>query len=183
MKPSRIIADFGYSKIELAFHCRFIIFNYTVVTKNRFTFDDVGYSLIKRIICRDRFFLFHGDPHAVEWCTVRLLCVIYHMGNGFWSLLYRTGQWGKRSSGRKSARIKPLKGSLAASFRAVIVGVIMTFFTDLDMSIPKLMIVTAILSVFGQVGDLVESALKRHYKVKDSGTFTAGTRWYAGSFR
>jgi phosphatidate cytidylyltransferase len=50
----------------------------------------------------------------------------------------------------------------------------MTFFTDLDMSIPKLIIVTAILSVFGQVGDLVESALKRHYKVKDSGHLLPG---------
>lgn len=38
----------------------------------------------------------------------------------------------------------------------------------------KLIIITAILSVFGQMGDLVESALKRFYDVKDSGKILPG---------
>ena len=33
---------------------------------------------------------------------------------------------------------------------------------------------TVILSIFGQIGDLVESALKRHYQVKDSGNILPG---------
>ncbi|MCY7796517.1 phosphatidate cytidylyltransferase, partial [Bacillus spizizenii] len=37
-----------------------------------------------------------------------------------------------------------------------------------------LLLITLFLSVFGQLGDLVESALKRHYDVKDSGKILPG---------
>jgi phosphatidate cytidylyltransferase len=37
-----------------------------------------------------------------------------------------------------------------------------------------LVLVTIVSSVFGQLGDLVESAIKRHYDVKDSGKILPG---------
>ena len=39
---------------------------------------------------------------------------------------------------------------------------------------PTAMLLTLIFSVGGQLGDLVESALKRHYGVKDSGKILPG---------
>jgi phosphatidate cytidylyltransferase len=36
------------------------------------------------------------------------------------------------------------------------------------------LIITVLLSIVGQIGDLAESAFKRHYKVKDSGRILPG---------
>jgi phosphatidate cytidylyltransferase len=44
----------------------------------------------------------------------------------------------------------------------------------MDAPLLLLLLATAVLSVFGQVGDLVESAMKRHYHVKDSGRILPG---------
>ncbi|HSU80751.1 MAG TPA: phosphatidate cytidylyltransferase, partial [Candidatus Angelobacter sp.] len=37
-----------------------------------------------------------------------------------------------------------------------------------------LIIITVLISIFGQLGDLAESALKRYYEVKDSGHILPG---------
>lgn len=43
-----------------------------------------------------------------------------------------------------------------------------------NVSMLVAIIITAVLSIAGQFGDLVESALKRYYQVKDSGKILPG---------
>ena len=59
-------------------------------------------------------------------------------------------------------------------FVLLIVSILFGVFTEMNVPIIWLSIVTIFLSVFGQMGDLVESALKRHYDVKDSGNILPG---------
>ncbi|GAA3323606.1 hypothetical protein GCM10020331_048150 [Ectobacillus funiculus] len=57
------------------------------------------------------------------------------------------------------------------------------FFSPIADNIGMLVAVTAAVSVFGQIGDLVESAFKRHYGVKDSGNILPGHGGIFGSSR
>ena len=51
---------------------------------------------------------------------------------------------------------------------SLIVPLAMLYFVDFNMNVWILLGVTLILSLFGQLGDLVESGFKRHFGVKDS---------------
>lgn len=53
---------------------------------------------------------------------------------------------------------------------AAIYGQFFTF----GYSLPILILIALFLSIWGQLGDLVESALKRYYGVKDSGKILPG---------
>jgi phosphatidate cytidylyltransferase len=81
---------------------------------------------------------------------------------------------GKRKLWPEISPNKTVEGSLGGVICALAVAVVFIIFTNITESLIGLLIITAILSVFGQIGDLVESALKRHYNVKDSGNILPG---------
>jgi phosphatidate cytidylyltransferase len=167
-----VIHYLGYSKIELSFFAVLIFLTYTVITKNRFTFDDVAYSLLSVLYVGIGYYYFMEIrlEEGVQFVFYALF-IIWATDSG----AYFIGKAiGKKKLWPHISPNKTVEGFVGGVVCAVIVGVIMTFFSDLEMSIPKLIVVTAILSIFGQMGDLVESALKRHYKVKDSGHLLPG---------
>ncbi|XXM73551.1 phosphatidate cytidylyltransferase [Lysinibacillus sphaericus] len=168
-----VISNIGYSKIELAFFAILIFLTFTVITKNRFTFDDVAYALLSVLYVGIGYFYFMEIRFLENGANLIFyaLFIIWATDSG----AYFIGKAiGKKKLWPHISPNKTIEGFFGGVVCAIIVGVIMTFFSDLNMSIPKLIVVTAILSIFGQMGDLVESALKRHYKVKDSGRLLPG---------
>lgn len=72
---------------------------------------------------------------------------------------------------------KTVVGSVGGIVSAVVVALVMYFLFTKELpqiGFVKLVIFTIIFSVVGQIGDLVESSIKRHFGVKDSGKILPG---------
>jgi phosphatidate cytidylyltransferase len=80
---------------------------------------------------------------------------------------------------RLAPRISPGKtweGAVAGLFGAVIISLLFTLPTPLQLplSYGRAILLGVLVSIFGQLGDLVESLLKRHVGVKESGSLMPG---------
>ena len=83
--------------------------------------------------------------------------------------------FGKHKLAPKMSPNKTWEGSIGGTVATVIlVGIYLFFFPLKKYSLPVMLLITLVLSVAGQIGDLVESAFKRHYGVKDSGKILPG---------
>lgn len=87
------------------------------------------------------------------------------------SKLFRTHKLLERLSPKKT-----IEGALSGLIFAVLTGYLIAEFTEIGniLSIQNALILSALISVFGQTGDLFESMIKRDFKVKDSSNIIPG---------
>ena len=73
---------------------------------------------------------------------------------------------------------KTIEGALGGILSAVVVAALFLVFTAnkglFPYPMPVMLVLTVLFSIVGQFGDLVESSIKRHYGVKDSGNILPG---------
>ena len=86
-------------------------------------------------------------------------------------------RFGKRKLMPTVSPNKTLEGSLGGILSAVVVALIFVLI-DKSVALPysrfSILALTVVFSIAGQFGDLVESAMKRHFGFKDSGNFIPG---------
>jgi len=86
-------------------------------------------------------------------------------------------RYGRRKLLPKVSPNKTIEGSLGGIISAVLVSAIFISVRPqvaTPYSFVTMLLLTVVFSIAGQFGDLVESAIKRHFGVKDSGKFIPG---------
>ena len=69
---------------------------------------------------------------------------------------------------------KSIEGSVIGSVSSIAIALLFFFTTNIFSNLLVAIVVTLIVSVIGQFGDLIESAYKREYQVKDSSNLLPG---------
>ncbi len=167
-----IVEIFGLSKMDYIYFGLLLLLCYTVASKNRFTITDASFMFLSIFYVFLGFynFLYIREQGGLTPILYSLF-IIWATDSG----AYFIGRAiGKRKLWPEISPNKTVEGFIGGIVCALIVGTLFSLFSNIPASMLKLIIITAILSVFGQMGDLVESALKRHFDVKDSGKILPG---------
>lgn len=82
--------------------------------------------------------------------------------------------FGEHKLCREISPNKTIEGSLVGSLLGTIIGTLFYCFAIGDMNVGITILLTIILSIFGQLGDLFFSSIKRYYKIKDFSNIIPG---------
>lgn len=161
----------GYSKIELVFAVTLLLLIHTVIVKNRFTFDQVAFSVFGALYIGIGFYYFIETRFSGIEYVLYALTVIWTTDTG----AYLVGRkMGKVKLWPDISPNKTIEGFFGGIITAIIFACIFQAFFPIASSYWIVIVVTIIASIIGQLGDLVESAIKRNYNVKDSGSLLPG---------
>lgn len=166
-----VYSKLGYTKIEMSFAIILILLIYTVIVKNRYTFDHAAFSVLAALYVGIGFYyLIETRLAGIEY-VIYALMVIWTTDSGAYFVGRKIG---KRKLWPEISPNKTVEGFIGGILSAVVFACIFQYFYALSSTYIILIGVTVVASIVGQLGDLVESALKRHFAVKDSGKLLPG---------
>lgn len=149
-----------------------LLLAHTVFHRQRFTFEDAGVLVLGMIYIGFGFNAF-VIARSVNFQTLLYGMLIVWLTDSFAYICGR--KIGKHKLAPKVSPNKTWEGSIAGTVIATVVLSIYLMFLPVGYHNVFLMIImTLVLSIIGQIGDLIESALKRYYGVKDSGKILPG---------
>ncbi|GKQ42607.1 phosphatidate cytidylyltransferase [Companilactobacillus sp. RD055328] len=166
------------TQINIFYSITILLLLWTVISKNKFSFEDAGVSAISMIYIGTGFHYLAairntGSTYVENGFYLLMFALLivwitdsgaYFMGKAF----------GKHKLNPYISPNKTWEGSIGGTVIAVVVASIYAYFLLPEYNIYFIVIVAIICSIAGQLGDLLESAYKRFYKVKDSGKILPG---------
>lgn len=161
------------SRTDVFFMFVMLMLVHIVVSKNKFNYDDAGILTLSALYIGTGFHFLAAIRNAENGLALLgyLLVIVWTTDIG----AYMFGRkFGKHKLWPVISPNKTWEGSLGGMIVAVILAGIYVSFVDTGYNTIMLIIFAVILSIVGQLGDLVESAYKRHYGVKDSGKILPG---------
>lgn len=156
---------------QIFFLLMFLLLIHTVFMKNRFTFEHVGFILLSALYIGIGFHYFiETRAFGLEYIFYALL-IVWTTDSGAYFIGSRLG---KHKLWPAISPNKTIEGFLGGIVSALVFLFAYNYFFPVTDSFVTLFVVTTIASVFGQMGDLVASAIKRHYNIKDFGKLLPG---------
>lgn len=148
-----------------------ILLFYTVLSENKFTFDDAGFILISTIyVGMGFYFLIETRMAGLEY-ILYVLFVIWATDTG----AYLFGRaLGKNKLWPTISPNKTIEGAVGGLVTAMIIGAVFQLVHPFEVSMVYVVLISILISAVGQIGDLVASGFKRNYQVKDSGKLLPG---------
>ena len=144
---------------------------HTVLRKQRFTFDDVGVLTLAMLYIGMGFHFF-VVARSINFITLLYGMLIVWLTDSGAYLIGR--KIGKNKLAPKISPNKTWEGSIGGTVAATIILAIYLYFLPVGGARLPMILLTIVLSIMGQFGDLIESSLKRYYGVKDSGKILQG---------
>ena len=159
-------------RIDLIYIAVALLLCITVTTKNRTTFDDIGVSVLSFFYIGTGFHYLISVRNDAGLDTLMFaLLIVWLTDTGAYMIGRKLGRhklWPAISPN------KTIEGSVGGVVLALITAAIYLMFFPQYYTFWPMMGIALCLSVIGQIGDLIESALKRFYGVKDSGKILPG---------
>ena len=162
----------GFTRGDLFMVDVVILLVLTVLSKNNFNFDDAGISTISMLYIGTGFYYMAKirNDAGIDVLLFALI-VIWCTDIGAYMVGRKVG---KNKLLPEISPNKTVEGSLGGIAFALIAAFIYINVTSMGYDTGSLMLLALIMSIVGQTGDLIESAYKRHYGVKDSGKILPG---------
>ncbi|MBM7694855.1 phosphatidate cytidylyltransferase [Peribacillus deserti] len=162
-----------YTKLEIVLLLVLLLLTFTVLSKNKYTYDDAGFMIISVLYVGMGFYYFYETREIDNGLTYIFftLFIIWATDSG----AYFVGRaMGKRKLWPDISPNKTIEGAVGGIICGLLVAVVFFLFTNISDPLWKLAAISIFISIFGQIGDLVQSAYKRLYGIKDSGNILPG---------
>ncbi len=145
-----------------------------VQSKNQITMDQIAMMLFGAFYIGIGFHYMIEirmlESHGVFW--VLFICVCIWTTD---SVAYFVGStWGKHKLWPEISPKKSIEGAIGGILGSIIVASMVCFFMPNYLTYTQALILGFFIAIIGQIGDLIQSALKRTKDIKDSGTIFPG---------
>jgi phosphatidate cytidylyltransferase len=169
--PADVLSESFFDKSQLIMIGVLLFLIYTVTSKNKFTFDDAGFMIMSVLYIGMGFYYLYMTREVSLMYIFYALFTIWATDSG----AYFFGKsFGKRKLWPEISPNKTVEGFFGGIVCALVVSLLFFFVTSFEVPLGRLLVISVVISIFGQLGDLVQSAYKRHYGVKDSGSLLPG---------
>ncbi|WP_129045064.1 phosphatidate cytidylyltransferase [Companilactobacillus metriopterae] len=162
-----------FSRIDVFYIFAILLLIWTVLSKNKYTFEDAAVSVISMLYIGMGFHYLAAVRNTNDGFALLMYAFIVIWSTDIFAYVFGR-KIGKHKLWPTISPNKTWEGTIAGIICALVLSGIYMYFVPQHYSMVTMLLIALFLSVMGQMGDLIESAYKRYYKVKDSGNILPG---------